>query len=290
MGLAERHLEGQMAQCQLRSGEWDAALQLATTVLEAREVAPSSRFMAPVVAGLVMVRRGQLAGIDFLEDARELAIASDSLVYLAPWLSARAEAAVLLEQPPAPWAAAITQTLATATGPLPSSLAYWAWVCGASVPDGVDHSGPYSLQIAGDWRAAATAWMAQGAPYEATRATSEGDDVAALRSALATCEVLEARPLAAQLRRRLRALGVEKISRGPQTATRRNPAGLTRREGEVLRVLMNGATSPEIARHFHLSTRTVENHIAAICTKLGVSNRAAAIDAARTLGLMPESE
>ena len=288
MGLAEHHLEIQIAQCQLLSGEWDAALQLATRVLAARQAAPASRFVAQLVAGLVMVRRGQAAGVALLEDARALATGSDSLVYLAPWLAARAEAAVLLEQPTASWAAPIAQALTTAADPLASSLAYWGWVCGVQVPACADRASPYCLQIAGEWAAAAAAWTAQGAPYEAARASAQGDDEAALRTALATCETLEARPLAALLRRRLRTLGAQRISRGPQSATRRNPAGLTRREREVLDVLMGGATSPEIARRLHLSPRTVENHIAAICAKLGVSNRADAIAAARHLGLTPE--
>lgn len=288
--LAERHLEIQMAQCQLHSGEWDAALHLATGVLAARDAAPASRFVAQIVAGLVMVRRGQASGLALLEEARALAVSSGSLVYLAPWLTAQAEAAVLLEQPTAPWAAAIARALATAVGPVASSLAYWGWVCGADTPACVDQANPYCLQIAGDWAAAATAWSARGAPYEAARATAQGDDEAALRTALATSETLEARPLAAHLRRQLRARGAQRISRGPQTATRRNPAGLTRREREVLDVLMGGATSPEIARRLHLSPRTVENHIAAICTKLGVSTRADAITAARTLGLATEIE
>jgi DNA-binding CsgD family transcriptional regulator len=288
MGLAEHHLEIQMAQCQLLSGEWDTALHVATGVLAARQAAPASRFVAQLVAGLVMVRRGQTSGLALVEEARALATASDSLVYLAPWLAARAEAALLLEQPIAPWATAIAQALATATGPLASSLAYWGWVCGLPTPACPDQASPYCLQIAGEWAAAAAAWTAQGAPYEAARAWAQGDDEAALRTALATCEALEARPLATLLRRRLRALGAERISRGPQRATRRNPAGLTRREREVLDVLMGGATSPEIARRLHLSPRTVENHIAAICTKLGVSTRADAIAAARRLGLATE--
>jgi DNA-binding CsgD family transcriptional regulator len=290
MGLAEHHLESQMAQCQLLSGEWDAALHLATGVLTKREAAPASRFVARIVAGLIGVRRGQMAGVVLLEEAGALAIASGSLVYLAPWLAARAEAAVLLEQPTAPWAAAIAKALATATGPLASSLAYWGWVCGVPTPACPDHASPYCLQIAGQWTEAVDAWAARGAPYEAARASARGDDEASLRAALATCEALEARPLAAQLRRRLRALGAQRISRGPQTATRHNPAGLTRREREVLHVLMDGATSPEIARRLHLSPRTVENHIAAICTKLGVSNRADAIAAAHRLGLATEIE
>lgn len=290
MGLAEHHLESQMAQCQLRSGEWDAALHLATGVLAAREAAPASRFMAQIVAGLVMVRRGQTDGESLLEEARELANFSGSLVYLSPWLTARAEAAVLLEQPTAPWAAAIAEALTTATGPFACSLAYWGWVCGVPVSACPDQASPYCLQIAGEWEAAAAAWTAQEAPYETARALAQGDDETALRTALATCEALEARPLAAQLRRRLRALGAQHISRGPQSATRRNPAGLTRREREVLDVLMGGATSPEIARRLHLSPRTVENHIAAICTKLGVSTRADAITAAHQLGLPAETE
>ncbi|HTE18419.1 MAG TPA: LuxR C-terminal-related transcriptional regulator, partial [Armatimonadota bacterium] len=276
--------------CQLRSGEWDAALHLAMRVLAAREAAPTSRFVAQIVAGLVMARRGQVAGVALLEEARALALASDSLVYLAPWLTARAEAAVLLEQPAAPWAAALTQSLRTATGPLASSLAYWGWVCGAPGPACADPASPYCLEVAGQWEEGAAAWTARGAPYEAARAYAHGDDEAALRTALATCEALEARPLAAQIRRQLRALGAQRISRGPQTATRRNPAGLTRREREVLHVLMDDATSPEIARRLHLSPRTVENHIAAICTKLGVSNRADAITVAQRLGLAAEIE
>jgi DNA-binding CsgD family transcriptional regulator len=290
MGLAEHHLESHMAQCQLLSGAWDAALYLATSVLAARQAAPASRFMAQLVAGLVTVRRGQAHGVEMLEAARALASASDSLVYLAPWLAARAEAAVLLGAPLAPWADAITEALGTASGPLACSLAYWGWVCGVPTPACLDPASPYCLQIAGHWDAAAAAWSAQGAPYEAARASAQGDDEAALRAALATCEALEARPLAAHLRRRLRELGAQRISRGPQRATRRNPAGLTRREREVLHVLMGGATSPEIARRLHLSARTVENHIAAVCAKLGVSTRADAITAARHLGLAAEIE
>ncbi|MEZ4563710.1 MAG: LuxR C-terminal-related transcriptional regulator [Thermomicrobiales bacterium] len=287
--LAERHLETQMAQCQLRRGDWDAALRVATGVLAAQEAAPASRFVAQIVAGLVLVRRGQAHGLALLEEARALATASGSLVYMAPWLAAQAEAAVLLHQPTAPWAAALSQVLATAQGPFASSLAYWGRVCGVPDPACPDQASPYCLQTTGRWEEASAAWTAQGAPYEAARASAEGHDEAALRKALATCEALEARPLAAHLRRRLRGLGAQRISRGPQSATRRNPAGLTRREREVLDVLMGGVTSPEIARRLHLSARTVENHIAAICAKLGVSNRADAIAAARRLGLTAEN-
>jgi DNA-binding CsgD family transcriptional regulator len=54
------------------------------------------------------------------------------------------------------------------------------------------------------------------------------------------------------------------------------PAGLSRRELEVLRLVASGRTSHEIAAELFISTRTAEHHIANIYTKVGVSNRAAA--------------
>ncbi|MBC5809647.1 MAG: helix-turn-helix transcriptional regulator [Candidatus Eremiobacteraeota bacterium] len=49
---------------------------------------------------------------------------------------------------------------------------------------------------------------------------------------------------------------------------------LTKREGEVARLVALGKTSPEIGRDLELSQRTIENHIGAIFKKLGLSTRA----------------
>jgi predicted ATPase/class 3 adenylate cyclase/DNA-binding NarL/FixJ family response regulator len=54
------------------------------------------------------------------------------------------------------------------------------------------------------------------------------------------------------------------------------PGGLSRREFEVLRLLAEGRTSPEIATDLFISTRTAEHHIQNIYTKIGVSNRTSA--------------
>ena len=45
-----------------------------------------------------------------------------------------------------------------------------------------------------------------------------------------------------------------------------------------------------MALRLHLLPRTVENHVASICAKLGVSSRSAAIEAARNLELTPNTE
>jgi DNA-binding CsgD family transcriptional regulator len=61
---------------------------------------------------------------------------------------------------------------------------------------------------------------------------------------------------------------------------------LTRREREVLRLLGERLTDPEIAARLYLSSRTVESHVANILAKLNVQNRRQAIAVAVKRGLI----
>ncbi len=72
------------------------------------------------------------------------------------------------------------------------------------------------------------------------------------------------------------------IPRGPKPTTRENPAGLTDRQVEILRMLADGATNAEIAARLVLSVRTVDHHVSAVLQKLGVPGRREAIAAAST--------
>lgn len=55
------------------------------------------------------------------------------------------------------------------------------------------------------------------------------------------------------------------------------PAGLTAREVEVLRLLAQRFTYPQIAEKLVISRRTVNAHVTSIYSKLGVTAREAAI-------------
>jgi len=103
--------------------------------------------------------------------------------------------------------------------------------------------------------------------------------------ALRILDELGARPAAALLRRRLRERGVTQIPRGPAPTTRANPAGLTERQAEILRMLVAGRTNTEIAAKLVLSVRTVDHHVSAVLQKLGITSRRDAAQAASRLGL-----
>jgi DNA-binding CsgD family transcriptional regulator len=65
------------------------------------------------------------------------------------------------------------------------------------------------------------------------------------------------------------------------------PAGLSHREIEVLRLVADGHSNPEIGRRLGVSRRTAEHHVQHIYTKIGVSSRAAAALFALEHGLLP---
>jgi ATP/maltotriose-dependent transcriptional regulator MalT len=65
------------------------------------------------------------------------------------------------------------------------------------------------------------------------------------------------------------------------------PEVLTRREHEILALLPERWSDKEIAARLVFASNTVRKHTSTIFGKLGVSSRREAVDAARSLGLLP---
>jgi two-component system, NarL family, nitrate/nitrite response regulator NarL len=64
------------------------------------------------------------------------------------------------------------------------------------------------------------------------------------------------------------------------------PPKLSDREQEVLRLIADGLSAPDIGKQIHLSTTTVKSHLHSLYEKLGVSDRAAAVAEGMRRGLL----
>jgi DNA-binding NarL/FixJ family response regulator len=145
---------------------------------------------------------------------------------------------------------------------------------------------PFVSELGGEVVRAARLWEDRGLRYDAALALLGSADEAALRDALARLEALGARPAVALARRIMRERGVKSIPSGVRASTRTHPAGLTRREQEVLELVCDGLTNEEISSRLFLSVKTVDHHVSAILGKLGVPSRKLAAAEAAKRGLL----
>jgi DNA-binding CsgD family transcriptional regulator len=276
----------------LEQGDWEGADEDAALILDTYASEAISRLPALAVRVFLRVRRGDPGAETLLQEALRLALETQEIQRIGPVVAARAEAAWLRgdlasrrDEIERTFRMASEHGFSRAQG----ELGYWLWRAGGFDTPPPEDTMPYSLQIAGNWRGAADAWGRLGCPYERALALLDGD-ADALKEALQIARQLGARPLVALILQRLRKQGVHGIPRGPRASTRRNPAGLTTREVELLALVAEGLSNAEVAARLSISAKTVDHHVSAAMSKLGAHSRAQAVATAYRLGALVASK
>jgi DNA-binding CsgD family transcriptional regulator/tetratricopeptide (TPR) repeat protein len=276
----------------LAQGRWEKALQVTRPLLATNGSSPANRAMLAVTAGRVLARQGDPQGWIYLDEALDSARTSGEAPWLLSTYPMHAEAH-WLEGDDAAARADLAAALASLTGelrPADAFIAAWCRRLGMETPPvSVGPGDPWALLLAGDFQAAAADWDARGMPYEAALALYDSGTEAGLREAVQRFDALGATPAAERARRQMRRLGMHSVPVRARAATRAHPLGLTRREAEVLELICAGRTNADIAAQLVISGRTVDHHVSAVLTKLGVRTRTVAAAEAVRLGLVSAS-
>ncbi len=274
-----------LARIAFETGDWDRAASLAAGVDQAGAVI--SRLTAGAALARVRVRRGDPGALELLEQLLDLGRGQE-LQHRWPATAGRAELAWLrgdltkVEEVAGP---DYDRALDTDSPWARGEMGFWMWRAGAIDGPPPGAAAPFALQMAGDWRAAATAWQELGCLYEAAMALADADEERPLLDALEILQRLGARPGADRVRARMRESGIDRVPPRPRGTTRAQPAMLTARQLEVLRLLVEGLTDVEIAERLFISSKTAGHHVSAILRKLQVRSRTEAAATAVKMGI-----
>ena len=303
------YLEGTYAKMLLHQGRFEEAEKLARQVLATPHLTTVMRFPALGVLAHVRMRQGHADGPLQLQEGLQKALPTRELQRVAPFAVALAESAWLRDD-----IDGVRRALASLDGLAGletnpwdyGDCVIWRHRIGDDLRAIADQvSPPYAAEIRGDHALAAALWRNIGDPYSAAMALAQGlganTDSSAASSvdsgALAQWQEaidifvqLGAEPAARKLRNRARALGLRGIRRGPYAAARRNVYGITSKELDVLRLMMDGKTNLEISSELSRSSKTVDHHVSSLLAKLGAKNRTEAASIAIRENLFAEDK
>ncbi len=281
------YMSAALATSLAEQGRFDDALASAEAVLRHSRVAAVSRIPAIVATARIRALRGE-PDPALLADAATLAARTGEIQRLAPVAAAQAEAAWLADDPDGivagvdlAWSAAVEHPEPWAVG----ELAFWLSVAGAARATPAVPAAPFALMLCGAWEEAASAWAGLGCPLWVAICLGNVTESGTARRALTILDDLGAPAARAAVLRERRARDLT-LPRTPRTSSRDNPAQLTARELDVLRLVAGGLSNLEVAGTLFISEKTVGHHMSAVLRKLDQPTRARAVAQALRTGIV----
>lgn len=257
-------------------GAWTEAADDAAFVLHHPRTPPINRILPLTVLGLLRARRDDPGAWEMLDTAHRLPAPTGEHHRVVPLAAARAEAAWLdgdLARTASEVRPAYALALEHGSPWMIGELALWLRRAGALDAPPESAAEPYARHLAGEPARAAEIWDRMSFPFERALALADCEDEESAREALRILLELGATRVAAVVAAGLRERGIRHLPRGPRSATREHPDGLTRRQRQVLALLTRGLTNQAIADRLHISPKTVEHHVSAVLSRLEVRSR-----------------
>lgn len=283
-----RCIRGEKAAWLDKRGQWAESLALCRQLLAQGGASLVNRMNPLTTMGVLSARRGDAGVWECLDEATAAAMGLDEPQWIVMARLARAEARWLAGE----HEVAVIEARAAASAAVPydargrSETALWCQRLGDQVVASDVVMEPYASLINGDFIGAAARWDALGCSYDAALALLDSNEEVMMREALARLEALGALAAARVARQRMRDLGLRSVPTGARAQTREHPAGLTRRECDVLELICDGHSNDEISGRLVISVKTVDHHVSAVLGKLGVPSRKVAATEAVRLGLV----
>ena len=276
------YMRGCLADLLTARGRWGEATRTAGLVIDNPNAAPLARFPAVIALARIRTRQG-LEASHLVDEATEFLKRGSEIIRLAPYAELVAERAWLGLADPSHGLAVLDRAIRAAASPsMVLEVMLWQRLLGAEGQQRADTGlpPPYDSLFAGDWEAAANLWEEHQNPYLRAIALLDGDVDAHYR-AQAILDGLGAKATVERVRKLMRSRFGRIAHRGPRASTKANPAGLTRREMDVLRHIELGKSNNQIGETLFVSAKTVDHHISAILSKLDAKSRGEAVAIAR---------
>jgi DNA-binding CsgD family transcriptional regulator len=262
------YLRGCQARYLMMRGELFEAEALAQDVLDVPNQTKIMQLPAATVLAQVGVRLGRASARQELQEVLQSALDTKEAPRITPVRIALAEAAWLagdFEEVLAQVQSALSLNHTAHRWDM-GELHCWAHRIGhpiSPLPEGMPE--PVQLEFSGNLPAAADWYDRMGLPFEQAVLQTIMEDAGQSRPFDRVNLIMNV------------ALGgmteTKGHQRGQYAAARTHPAGLTYKEQEVLRLLGEGASNAFIASTLNRSIRTVEHHVSAVLSKLGVESR-----------------